>query len=231
LAEKGGGADMNRQSISITVPLSNINEMYKRTFVDETEPIYNTELQGKAMIAGKNINLLRFRPKLKLKIIEIKQGPNGGRPIISGIAWFHFSPTDDENISPTDGKNNQSDKGRDITRAITKPIEADLDISIDQNKGKIVIKPKYAVLEAKVRIGGGAEQEPFCQLTIPLKLESLKMELPLGVSKFNVPFGPPIKKTFVNSGSEFIQGKIVNQDNQDKNIVFTYLIDIEEQKK
>ncbi len=32
-------------------------------------------------------------------------------------------------------------------------VEADLDISIDQSKGKIQIYPKYAVLEVKVNSG------------------------------------------------------------------------------
>jgi len=89
------------------------------------------------------------------------------------------------------------------------------------------INPKYAVLEAKIRSGGDDDNEPFCQLSIPLQLEKLKVEFPLGVSKFNVPFQAPINKTFVNSGTEFpIQGTI-DKDN----IVFKYPIDLEEQQK
>jgi hypothetical protein len=104
-------------------------------------------------------------------------------------------------------------------------VDADLGISIDQNKGRIQIIPKYAVLEAKISSGGGDyEPEPFCQLTIPLQLKKLKVELPLGVSKFNVPFPAPINKTFVNSGIEFpIQGTIDNN-----NIVFKYPIDLQQ---
>ena len=106
-------------------------------------------------------------------------------------------------------------------------VEADLDISIDQKKGRIQINPKYAVLEAKISSGVENKPEPFCQLTIPLRLEDLKVELPLGVSKFNVPFPAPINKTFVNSGTEFpIQGTI-----DSNNIVFKYPIDLEEQQK
>jgi hypothetical protein len=105
-----------------------------------------------------------------------------------------------------------------------------VDISIDSSKGKIQINPKYAVLEAKISSGGGEknEPEPFCQLSIPLQLEKLKVELPLGVSKFNVPFQAPINKTFINSGNEFpIQGTIDDKDS----IVFTYPIALEEQEK
>ncbi len=36
-------------------------------FVKEADPIYDKELQGKAIVAGKNITLLKFKPKLKLE--------------------------------------------------------------------------------------------------------------------------------------------------------------------
>jgi hypothetical protein len=81
----------------------------------------------------------------------------------------------------------------------------------------------------KISSGGDKqnEPEPFCQLTIPLQLEKLKVEIPLGVSKFTVPFPTPINKTFVNTGTEFpIQGSI-----DDNSIVFQYPIDLEEQQK
>jgi hypothetical protein len=223
LNEKGG-SNRNKQSINITVPLSKINELYSNTFVQETDPIYVKELHGKALMAGKSITLLKFRPKLKLKLEGeiIKKGSNG-RPMLSAQAWFHFSPTDNEN--------NQQDYDFEIAKAKERmEVEADLDISIDQNKGRIQINPKYAVLEAKVS-SGGEDSEPFCQLTIPLQLEKLKVELPLGVSKFNVTFPSPINKTFINSGTEFpIQGKIDEQNNKSF-IHFEYPIDLEEQRK
>jgi len=222
MSEKGGKDNSN---ITIKVPLQIINDsLYSKTFVEETDPIYGKDiLQGKAIVAGKNITLLKFKPKLKLKKVEIIK-PKNGRPKLSAEAWFHFSPPDD------DENNHDKDYDYDIAKA-QHPIEveADVDISIDSTKGKIQINPKYAVLEAKISSGGGEnEPEPFCQLTIPLQLEKLKVELPLGVSKFNVPFQAPINKTFTNSGNEFpIQGTIEEKDS----IVFTYPIALEEQIK
>jgi hypothetical protein len=222
MSEKGRQGDSN---ISIKVPLQIINDsLYSKTFVEETDPIYGKDiLQGKAIIAGKNITLLKFRPKLKLKEVEIIK-PKNGRPKLSAQAWFHFSPPeDDENNHDNDYPDIDISKAKDPIE-----VEADVDISIDSGKGKIQINPKYAVLEAKISSGGGEnEPEPFCQLSIPLQLEKLKVEIPLGVSKFNVPFQAPINKTFINAGTEFpIQGTI-----DDKNIEFTYPIALEEQEK
>jgi hypothetical protein len=210
-------------NISITVPLRSINNMlYSKTFVEETDPVYENTLHGKAIIAGKNITLLSFRPKLRLKNVEITH--NNGRPKLSAQAWFHFSPSDDEN-------NHDEDSYPPIGMAKDNiKVEADLDIYIDPNNGKVQINPKYAVLEAKISNGSGKENEPepFCRLSIPLQLEKLKVELPLGVSKFNVPFQAPINKTFVSSGTEFpIQGTI----DKNKNIEFKYPIDLEEPQK
>src|SRR5215211_7957134 len=161
--EKGGGG---RSNISITVPLDIINDMlYSKAFAEETtDPIYGKDiLQGKAIIAGKNITLLKFRPKLKLK--EAKITHTNGRPKLSALAWFHFSPTDDEN----------NHHGNSIADPKESKVDADVDISIDQNKGRVQINPKYAVLEVKISSGGGEENEPepFCKLTIPLQLEKL----------------------------------------------------------
>ena len=207
--------------ISITVPLEIIyDKLYSKTFVEETDPIYDKELQGKAIIAGKNVTLLRFRPRLKLTQIQIRTTTNG-RPKLAAKPLFHFSPTVDED-NHEDDYPDEIAKPKDVGE-----VEADLDISIDQKNGRIQINPKYAVLEAKISSGAENEPEPFCQLTIPLRLEDLKVELPLGVSKFNVPFPAPINKTFVNSGTEFpIQGTI-----DSNNIVFKYPIDLEEQQK
>ena len=214
----------NNNNISISVPLDIINKwLYSKTFVPETGPIYGKDiLQGKAIIAGKNITLLKFKPKLNLTDVKIEppKGPDG-RPKLHAKAWFHFSPSDDEN--------NHDEYSYDIAKTKDANVDADLDISIDQTKGRIQINPKYAVLEAKISSGGNEqnEPEPFCQLTIPLQLEKLKVEIPLGVSKFIVPFPTPINKTFVNTGSEFpIQGTIV-----DNNMTFQYPIDLEEQQK
>jgi hypothetical protein len=211
-------------NISITVPLDSISNMlYSKAFVEETDPVYGKDvLQAKATIAGKNITLLRFRPKLRLKNVKIIQ--NNGRPKLSAEAWFHFSPSDDKNNHDDDSyPDGHIGKAKDKIE-----VEADLDIYIDQNNGRIQINPKYAVLEAKISNGSGNEPEPFCRLSIPLQLEKLKVELPLGVSKFNVPFQAPINKTFVNSGTEFpIQGTI----DTNKNIEFKYPIDLEEQQK
>lgn len=207
--------------------------MYSKIFVKKTDPfakeadpIYSEELQGKAIVAGKNITLLKFKPKLKLgEKIKIEHNdsnntPNG-RPKLRGIAWFHFSPLDE--------KLDQETYDDPISKPIERPFEADLDISIDQSRGKIQISPKYAVLEVKVKSGtGNTDEEPFCQLSIPLQLEKLKVELPVGVSKFNVQFQAPINKTFSNPGSEFpIQGMI----DKSNNIVFNYPVELEEQKK
>jgi hypothetical protein len=223
MSEKGRQSDSN---INIKVPLHIINDsLYSKTFVEESDPIYGKDiLQGKAIIAGKNITLLKFRPKLKLKEVEIIK-PKNGRPRLSAKAWFHFSPPeDDENNHENDYPDIDISKAKDPIE-----VEADVDISIDSSKGKIQINPKYAVLEAKISSGGGEnEPESFCQLSIPLQLEKLKVELPLGVSKFNVPFQAPINKTFINSGNEFpIQGTIDDKDS----IVFTYPIALEEQEK
>src|SRR5215213_1357974 len=177
-------------NINISVPLSVITEMYSK--IKETDPIYsNKELQGKAIIAGKNITLFKFKPRLKLKkTIEIT--PND-RPELTAQAWFHFSPIDDEKI-----QDEEYDEYQDpLAKPQVKEVKADLDISIDQNKGRIQINPKYAVLEVKIRSGNSDDEDPFCQLTIPMQLEKLKVELPLGASKFNVPFPAPINKTFV----------------------------------
>ena len=82
--------------ISITIPLEIINDMlYSKTFVEETDPIYDKELQGKAIIAGKNVTLLRFRRRLKLTQIQIRTTTNG-RTKLAAKPEFHFSPTDDE---------------------------------------------------------------------------------------------------------------------------------------
>jgi hypothetical protein len=215
--------------INITVPLPIINEMlYHKIFVKEPDPfvkepdpIYDKELQGKAIIAGKTITLLRFKPKLKLKQpIEIITNANG-RPKLKATAWFHFSPADDEDNQ----EHNKYPIGNPIDNLT---VEADVDISIDPAKGKIQINPKYGVLDVKVNSGRGDEnEEPFCQLSIPLQLEKLKVDLPLGLSGFSVSFQAPINKTFTNSGTEFsIPGKIEN-----KNIVFKYPVDLEEQQK
>jgi len=220
MTQKEGQGESN---ISITVPLRVINDMLdSNTFVEETEPLYGKNvLQGKSIIAGKNITLLKFRPSLKLKKVKIER--DNGRPKLFAQAWFHFSPSHDEN-DHDDPRYNIAKAQDDLE------VHADLDISIDQNKGRIQINPKYAVLEAKISSGGGEENEPepFCQLTIPLQLEKLKVEIPLGVSKFNVPFQAPINKTFINSGTEFpIQGTI--DDNN--SIIFKYPIALEEQEK
>jgi hypothetical protein len=217
----------DNRNIDITVPLSVITEMYSK--IKETDPIYsNKELQGKAIIAGKNITLFKFKPRLKLKKnIEITPPttPNG-RPELTAQAWFHFSPIDDEKT-----QDEEYDKyPDDLAKPRVKEVKADLEISIDQNKGRIQINPKYAVLEVKVKIRSGNSEngeEPFCQLTIPMQLEKLKVDLPLGNSKFSVPFPAPINRTFVNSGSEFpIQGTI-----KGNSIIFKYPIVLEEQEK
>src|SRR5215217_4419704 len=92
--------ETSNNNISITVPLDIINKwLYSKTFVEETDPIYGKDiLQGKAIIAGKNITLLKFKPKLNLTgvIIEPPKGPDG-RPKLHAKASFHFSPSDDEN--------------------------------------------------------------------------------------------------------------------------------------
>jgi hypothetical protein len=217
-------------NISITVPLDSINKMvYSNAFVEETAPIYGKDiLQAKAIIGGKNITLLRFRPKLTLenvKIENVKIKENKGRPKLSAEAWFYFSPSDDKN-----NHDDESYPDDHLGKARKIEVEADLDIYIDQNNGKIQINPKYAVLEAKISNGSGRENEPepFCRLSIPLQLEKLKVELPLGVSKFNVPFQAPINKTFVNSGTEFpIQGTM----DKNMNIEFKYRIDLEEEQQ
>lgn len=222
-----GNQEISNNNISISVPLDIINDrLYSKTFVEETEPVYGKDiLQGKAIIAGKNITLLKFKPKLKLEKVKIERPERANeRPKLSAKAWFHFSPLEDEN------NHDEHPYGYPIAEA-KKDIDvaADLDISIDQAKGRVQINPKYAVLEAKISSGGDEqnEPEPFCQLTIPLQLEKLKVEIPLGVSKFTVPFPTPINKTFVNTGSEFpIQGTIV-----DNSITFQYPIDLEEQEK
>jgi len=210
-----------QQDVRISVPLKIINDLYSKTFVKGTDPIYNKELQGKAMIAGKTVTLLKFRPRLKLSEISIinPKDPKD-RPKLFAKASFYFSAPDDEN--------NQNEDTEPIANPVDKEVNTDLDISIDPTKGKIQINPKYAALEAKINSGGGEyEPEPFCQLTIPLKLEELKLEIPLGVSKFDVPFQAPINKKFVNSGTEFpIQGIIENN-----NIEFKYPIELEEQQK
>ena len=214
--------------INITLPLKIINEMlYSKTFVKETDPIYDKELRGKAMIAGKNVTLLKFRPKVKLK--QIKINPTNGRAKLYAQASLEFSPTAEEN--------NQEEYPDDIAKAKNNDVDADVDISIDQNKGRIQINPKYALLEAKIAVvepktssdsGGENEPEAFCQLAIPLQLKKLKVELPLGVSGFKVPFQAPINKTFSNSGTEFpIRGE--KQGNGD--IVFRYPLKLEEQQK
>jgi hypothetical protein len=214
-------------NISITVPLDSIisNMLYSKAFVEGTDPVYGKGiLQAKATIAGKNITLLKFnRPNVTLKNVKIKE--NNGRPKLSAEAWFHFSPSDDKN-----NHDDESYPDGHIGKARKIQVEADLDIYIDQNNGRIQINPKYAVLEAKISNGSGKENEPepFCRLSIPLQLEKLKVELPLGVSKFNVPFQAPINKTFVNSGTEFpIQGTM----DKNMNIEFEYPIDLKEQQK
>jgi len=227
-------SEQGYNGITINVPLEIINDMYTKIFVKKTDPfakeadpIYNEELQGKAIVAGKNITLLKFKPKLKLGEqiqIEHNDGNNtpNGRPKLRGTAWFHFSPLDEK-------VDQETYELHPISEPMEKPFEADLDISIDQRGGKIQISPKYAVLEVKIKGGtGNTDEEPFCQLSIPLQLEKLKVELPVGVSKFNVQFQAPINKTFSNSGSEFpIQGTIDKSDN----IVFNYPVELEEQKK
>jgi hypothetical protein len=222
-----GNQEISNNNISISVPLDIINDwLYSKIFVEETDPIYGKDiLQGKAIIAGKNITLLKFKPKLKLKEVKIQRPDHANeRPKLRAKAWFHFSPLEDEN--------NHDEHSYDYPIAKAKndiDVAADVDISIDQTKGRIQINPKYAVLEAKISSGGDEqnEPEPFCQLTIPLQLEKLKVEIPLGVSKFTVPFPTPINKTFVNTGTEFpIQGSI-----DDNSIVFQYPIDLEEQQK
>jgi hypothetical protein len=198
--------------------------LYSKTFVEETDPVYRKDILGKAIIAGKNITLLRFMPEVRLNNVKITD--NNGRPKLSAQAWFHFSPSDDENNHDDDSyPPGHIAKAQDNIK-----VEADLEISIDQNNGRIQLNPKYAVLEAKISNGGGKENEPepFCRLSIPLQLEKLKVELPLGGSKFNVQFPAPISKTFVNSGSQFpIQGTI----DKNKNIEFKNPIDLEEQQK
>jgi hypothetical protein len=212
-------------NISITVPLDSISNMlYSKAFVEDTDAVFGKNiLQAKATIAGKNITLLRFRPKLTLKNVKIKE--NNGRPKLSAEAWFYFSPSDDKN-----NHDDESYPDGHIGKVRKIEVGADLDIYIDQNNGRIQINPKYAVLEAKISNGSGKENEPepFCRLSIPLQLEKLKVELPLGVSKFNVPFQAPINKTFVNSGTEFpIQGTM----DKNMNIEFKYRIDLGEQQK
>lgn len=212
-------------NISIHVPLMIFNDMlYSKTFVNETDSIYDKELQGKAMIAGKNVTLLRIKPQLKLREVVIRS--NNGRPKLYGKAWFHFSSTGD-----ADNREDHTDEN-DIANAKDKiDVEADVDISIDPNKGKIQVNPKYAVFEAKIRSGDGGdnEPEPFCQLSIPLLLEKLRVEIPLGVSKFSVPFAAPIKRTFTNSGSDFsIPGAIEKGSNS---IVFKCPVELVEEEK
>jgi hypothetical protein len=206
--------------VSITIPISHIStKIYSKTFDEESEPIYQQELQGKAIIAGKNITLLRFKPTLRLRDVKIESPSKGGnskaKAELTGMAWFHLLPKDD---AKTHDENSYYSRQQEFS--------ADLDISIDQRTGRIQINPRYATLEAKVGIAISNE-EPFCQLTIPLKLESLKMEFPVGVKTSNVSLPPPVKKNFIiNSGSEFIEGD-VGQDS----IVFRYPIEIEEPKK
>jgi hypothetical protein len=208
--------------ISIIIPISQISEkIYSKTFDEESDPIYQKELQGRAIIAGKSITLLRFKPTLRLQDIKIASGNKGengkAKAELTGKAWFHLLPKED---AKTHDENDYNSSQQDF--------RADLDISIDQKTGKIQINPRYAALEAKVGIAN-SQEEPFCQLTIPLKLESLKMELPVGVRTSTLSLPPPVKKGFIiNSGSEFIEGD-VGQDNN--NIVFRYPIEIEEQKK
>jgi len=194
--------------------------------IKETDTIYSDkELQGKAIIAGKNITLFKFKPRLKLKK-NIGITITNGRPKLTAQAWFHFSPIDDEKTQDEEYAKYQDPLAE--PRVVkNNDFEADLDISIDQSKGRIQINPKYAVLEVKIRSGNNEKEEPFCQLSIPMQLEKLKIELPLGASKFNVPFPAPINKTFVNSGTEFpIQGTI-----EDNSIIFKYPIALEEQEK
>ena len=84
-------------NINISVPLTIINDMlYSK--IKETDTIYSDkELQGKAIIAGKNITLFKFKPRLKLKKnIGIPIPVTDGRPKLTAQAWFHFSPIDDE---------------------------------------------------------------------------------------------------------------------------------------
>ena len=224
-AQQAQQADSN---IRITVPLEVINKMLYSE-ITETDAIYNNEVRGKAIIAGKNITLFRFKPKLKLKK-EIKLEANNARPKLHANAWFHFSPIEDENHEDNDYKVYNDP----IAEPKETSIEADLDIYIDQAKGKIQIIPKYAILEAKIRSGEGEKDgkneqnsgAPFCQLTIPLQLEKLKVEFPLGASKVNVSFPAPISKTFVSSGTEFPIPGIV----EDNDIVFTYPIELKEQE-
>ena len=62
-----------------------------------------------------------------------------------------------------------------ISKLEERHFEADLDISIDQSKGKIQISPKYAVLEVKVKSGtGDTNEEPFCQLLHSITAEKVK---------------------------------------------------------
>jgi hypothetical protein len=214
--------------ISLTIPISYISDkIYSKTFDEESDPIYQEELQGKAIIAGKSVTLFRLKPTLRLRDIKIDSGSsdnkqessegNGkAKAELTGQAWFHILPKDDTKTHDEDDDYSSQQIFR-----------ADLDVSIDQRTGRIQINPKYATLEAKVGIAI-SKAEPFCQLTIPLKLESLKMEFPVGVRTSNVSLSPPAKKTFIiNSGSEFIEGNA----GQDDNIVFRYPIEIEEQKK
>ena len=211
--------------ISLTIPISHISDkIYSKTFDEESDPIYQEELQGKAIIAGKSVSLLRLKPTLRLLDIKIESASSDNKPESSegnakakaelkGKAWFHLFPKDD---AKTHDENDYYSSQQEF--------RADLDVSIDQRTGRIQINPKYATLEAKVAI---SKEESFCQLTIPLKLESLKMEFPVGVRTSNVTLPPPIKKNFIiNSGSEFIEGD-VGQDS----IVFRYPIEIEEPKK
>jgi hypothetical protein len=206
--------------ISLTIPIFHISDkIYSKTFDEESDPIYQEELQGKAIVAGKSVTLLRLKPTLRLRDIKIpsesSEGNGKAKAELTGKAWFHLLPKDDAKTHDEDDYYSSQQEFR-----------ADLDVSIDQKTGRIQINPKYATLEAKVKIAISKE-EPFCQLTIPLKLESLKMEFPVGVKTSNVSLPPPVKKNFIiNSGSEFIEGD-VGQDS----IVFRYPIEIEEPKK
>jgi hypothetical protein len=61
LTEKEG-----QPEISITVPLEIINDkLYSKTFVEETDPIYDKELQGKSYNRRKKCHLVKVQAKIK----------------------------------------------------------------------------------------------------------------------------------------------------------------------